>query len=470
MDTSGWSHNALAAVATSADLTLPLIALIAALVICALASAAETSLTSVNRLRIRNQAEEGDENARLIESLRSRPGVYLTTILVINNVAVIVASSLATAIALTFAPQWGGVIATVTISLVVLVFCEVTPKTAAVRNAEAWSRGLVRVVSAAVWLLAPVVALLNAITNALLRLVRAAPSGGMPSVTEEELMLMVSVGEEEGVIEEEERSMIHSIMELDQTNVREIMVPRIDMVTLEADTSLNAAIDLITQGGQSRIPVYDNTIDNIIGVLYAKDLLRELSHPRATDLTVRSIVRPALFVPESKKLDDLLHEMRSQRVHMAIVIDEYGAVAGLVTIEDLVEEIIGDIQDEYDREETLFERISPREFIVDAKMNLDDFNELAGVELEAGEEYDTIGGFVLSQLDKIPSVGDVVPTKTVTLTVLATRGRRVTSIKAVLPASDADAAPNEPPATVAQASDAAAPAHEPRRAKNAHSA
>lgn len=422
----------LAQVASQNALTFEIVVLLLALVLCALASAAETALTSVNRIRIRNLAEDGDVRAQQIERLLLKPSVFLTTILVMNNVAIILATTLATAIALSFSPQWGEVISTILVSFVTLVFCEITPKNAAVHNAEAWARALVPLVRAAAWLFQPINAFLNGITRAILRLLGIPLRRTGPSVTEEELMLLVNVGEEEGILEKDERSMIHSIFGLADTTVREIMVPRIDMVALEADTSIPQAVDIITQGGKSRIPVYDDTIDNILGVLYAKDLLRELSTNHSGQHTVRDLVRPAYFVPESKKLDDLLHELQNQRVHMALVIDEYGAVAGLVTIEDLVEEIIGDIQDEYDREEQLFEQLSSTEYIVDAKMNIDDFNEMIGVELEAGEEYDTVGGFLLSQLDKIPNVGDAVTTPEVKLTVLSTRGRRITKIKAIL--------------------------------------
>ena len=408
-----------------------LFVLVIALILSAISSASETALTSVNRIRIKNFAEDGNVRAKQIEKLLAKPNVFLTTILVINNVAVILASSMATVIALSLSPQWGEVLATVIISLVVLVFCEVTPKNAAVQNAESWALFLVPLIAGMAWLLRPLIILLNGITATIMRVMGIPAHRIGPSVTEDELRLMVNVGEEEGVFEEGERSMIHHIFELSETTVREVMVPRIDMVTLPATTTLAKAVDIITQGGQSRIPVYDETIDNIIGVLYAKDILPELraNHMQAT---VRGIVRSAYFVPESKKLDDLLHELQNQRVHMAIVIDEYGSVVGLVTIEDLVEEIIGDIQDEYDREEREYEVIDHHTYIVAAKMNIDDFNELLGVELEAGDEYDSIGGFLIAMLDKIPSVGDVVKTDAVTLTVMATRGRRITKIQAVL--------------------------------------
>jgi predicted transcriptional regulator len=188
------------------------------------------------------------------------------------------------------------------------------------------------------------------------------------------------------------------------------------------------------QGGQSRIPVMEESIDNIIGVLYAKDLLRVVASHQSP-ATVKRLVRPAYFVPESKRLDDLLRELQQQRVHMAIVVDEYGSVAGLVTIEDVVEEIIGDIQDEYDREEQLIEQVGENEFIVDAKISLDEFNELLDLKLTS-EEYETLGGFMFAQLDKIPTVGDVVRHQNLTMTVLGTKGRRITKVRVVRHAPD----------------------------------
>ncbi len=406
-----------------------LIVLVTALILAALSAAAETALTSVNRIKLRNLAEEGDAAARRVVRLLERPQIFLSTILVASNVAVIVASTVATLLAFdVFAGA--EVVSTLLLALIVLVFCEITPKTAAVQAPERWARVLVGPVEALAFVLRPVIAALTFITGGIVRLFGGQAVRHGPFVTEEELRLLVEVGEEEGVLEEDEREMIHNVFELADTAVREVMVPRIDMVTVEAEATVEEAMTLIIQGGQSRIPVYDDSIDNIIGVLYAKDLLRVVAsdqHPAA----VRTLVRPAYFVPESKRLDDLLRELQQQRVHMAIVVDEYGAVAGLVTIEDLVEEIIGDIQDEYDKEEQLFERVSDNEFIVDAKISLDDVNELLDIEL-TGEGYETLGGFVYAQLDKIPTVGDVVHFENLTITVLSTKGRRVTKVKAVV--------------------------------------
>ena len=414
--------------------------LIVALILCAMASAAETSLTSISRIKLRNLVEEGDKQAAEIDHLLTNPNVFLSTILVVNSVAVIVASSMATVLAIQFSTSLGELLSTVFSSLVVLIFCEITPKTAAVQNPLRWARTFVGPVKGAAWVLRPIVWSLGAITGVLIRLLGGEVKHRGPFVTEEELRLLVSVGEEEGVLEEEETEMIRSIFEFADTSVREVMIPRVDMVTLESDATVDAAVDLALQGGFSRIPVFEENIDNIIGVLYTKDMLKQLREGHNT-LPVRDLVRAAYFVPETKKLDDLLREIRQKRIHMVIVVDEYGSPAGLVTIEDLVEEIVGDIQDEYDREENLYEQVNDNEYVFDAKISVDEFNELMDTELE-NEDYETLGGFLYAQLDKIPNAGDTITYKDLTFTVLSTRGRRITKVRVErkhLPEQDQDA-------------------------------
>jgi CBS domain containing-hemolysin-like protein len=438
VDSSDWPL-ALASAASGAhsftggDWVLTIV-LICALLLAALSAAAETALTSVSKIRMRSLAEEGDARAMRVVRLIEKPQVFLTSILVTSNVSIIVASTVATILALNISTSWGGVVSTIALALFVLIFCEITPKTAAVQAPERWAKRLVGPVEVLSTLLRPINRLLIAVTTGIVRLIGGQPVKHGPFVTEEELRLLVEVGEEEGVLEQDEREMIHNVFELADTAVREIMVPRIDMITIEADDTLEEAMRLIVQGGQSRIPVMEESIDNIIGVLYAKDLLRVVASHQSP-ATVKRLVRPAYFVPESKRLDDLLRELQQQRVHMAIVVDEYGSVAGLVTIEDVVEEIIGDIQDEYDREEQLIEQVGENEFIVDAKISLDEFNELLDLKLTS-EEYETLGGFMFAQLDKIPTVGDVVRHQNLTMTVLGTKGRRITKVRVVRHAPD----------------------------------
>ncbi|HWS84686.1 MAG TPA: hemolysin family protein [Ktedonobacteraceae bacterium] len=412
-----------------AEAWLQVLIMLVALSICAVASAAETALTSISRIKLKNLIEEGDKRAGSIEHLLAKPNSFLATILVFNSVAVIVASSMATVLALRFSENWGEILSSVFLSLFVLIFCEITPKTAAVQNPLRWARALVNPVRAAAWLLRPVVWFLTAITSIFVPMLGGQIKYRGPFVTEEELRLLVTVGEEEGVLEEAETEMIHSIFEFADTTVREVMIPRIDMVTLSSEATVTEAVDLALQGGLSRIPVYEESagIDEIMGILYTKDMLKQMREGHDT-LPIRDLVRPAYFVPETKKLDDLLREIRQNRTHIVMVVDEYGSIVGLVTIEDLVEEIVGDIQDEYDNEEKLYEWVSEDEYIIDAKVSIDDFNELMDMELE-DTDYETLGGFVYAQLDKIPNTGDAVTFDHVTFTVLAKRGRRITKIR-----------------------------------------
>jgi len=409
---------------------LQLIIMVVAFVLCALASAAETSFTSVNRIKLKNLVEEGDQQAFKIENLLVEANVFLSTILIVNSVAVVVASSMATVLTLRFfSASFGEFISSILTSIFVLIFCEISPKTAALQNPLRWARFFIGPVRGAAWLLRPVVWVLNNITSILVRVLGGHMKHLGPFITEDELRLLVTVSEEEGVLEEEETEMIRSIFEFADTTVREVMVPRIDMVTLSSVTTVNQAVDLAIQGGFSRIPVYEDAvgIDEILGILYTKDMLRQLREQHG-DRPVRELVRPAYCVPETKKLDDLLREIRQTRTHMAMVIDEYGSVAGLVTIEDLVEEIVGDIQDEYDQEELLYERVNEDEYIFDAKVSIYDFNELMHMNLD-DRDYETLGGFVYAQLDKIPGIGDTISFEDFIFTVLATRGRRILKIR-----------------------------------------
>jgi CBS domain containing-hemolysin-like protein len=249
----------------------------------------------------------------------------------------------------------------------------------------------------------------------------------MPLVTEEEIKTLVDAGEEEGVIQEEEKEMIYSIFELGDTLAREVMVPRIDIVALDVATPMLEALDTIMQAGHSRIPVFQETIDNVLGVLYAKDLLHYLRENR-TDIPLQKVLREAYFIPETKKASDLLPDLQQRRVHMAIVVDEYGGVAGLVTIEDLLEEIVGEIQDEYDTEEPFVEFLDENAYIFDARVDLDDLNRLMASDLPT-DDSDTLGGFIYTELGKVPVVGDQVVFGEIDFTVESVSGRRIKKVR-----------------------------------------
>ncbi len=255
-------------------------------------------------------------------------------------------------------------------------------------------------------------------------------------VTEAELKNLVDAGEQEGLIEQDERKMIYSIFDLGETLAREIMVPRIDVLALEAQTPLDQSIDALLESGYSRVPVYDEVIDNILGLLYAKDLLNAWRMGNKIG-GLQDLLRPAYFIPEAKKVDELLAEMQARRIHMAVVVDEYGGVAGLVTLEDIVEEIVGEIRDEYDlREEAFFQEVAPGEYICSGRMDLDDFNELMDADLPV-DEADTLGGFIYSQIGRVPSGGESIEVDDLRLTVEQVSKRRIRKVRAqrILPAA-----------------------------------
>jgi CBS domain containing-hemolysin-like protein len=249
----------------------------------------------------------------------------------------------------------------------------------------------------------------------------------------EELKILVERGGEQGILEAEEEQMIHAVIELGDQRIHEVMVPRIAMVTLPATATLDAAIDTVIEGGHSRIPVYEDTVDEIVGILYAKDLLPFLKGEATERPSLRSILRTPVFVPESMSVDDLLHEFQRRKVHLAIVLDEYGGTAGVVTIEDLLEEIVGEIQDEYDEEEPMIVQLTDDEARVDGRAAVDDLEELfdTSLGLEDEDEYDTIGGLIYHRIGGVPKPGDRVEVDGLTLTVETTDGRRVGKVLVV---------------------------------------
>ncbi|MFC2038021.1 hemolysin family protein, partial [Chloroflexota bacterium] len=308
-------------------------------------------------------------------------------------------------------------------ALVMLIFAELVPETIALQHSERLAL-LLAVISLVAM---PIVQLMVWLSNSISRLFGAATRGDLPFVTEEEIKTLVDAGEEEGVIQEEEKDMIYSIFELGDTLAREVMVPRIDVVALDVVTPMLESLDTIMEAGHSRIPIFEETIDNIQGVLYAKDLLPYLREGR-TDVPLKSILREAYYIPETKRASDLLPDLQQRRVHMAIVVDEYGGMAGLVTIEDLLEEIVGEIQDEYDFEEPVFEYVNDNEYVFDARMDLDDLNRLMDVALPT-DDSDTLGGFIYTELGRVPVVGNQVAFGALDFTVESVAGRRIKKVR-----------------------------------------
>jgi len=406
-------------------MTLYIFLLAVSLILATFAAAAETSLTSVSRLRIRTLAEEGNRRAKRVVALHAKPNQYLSTILTINTAAVTVATTSATLLAVSQGSHVPEALITGLLTAFLLVFCEIAPKSLALRYNERIALALADPVEALTVALRPIVAVLTAIAGVLVRTAARGSAPG-PFVTEEELRMLVVMGEQQGVVEQEERQMMMGVLEMTDKAVREIMVPRVDVVAVEADKTVEEVIRLIVDHGHSRIPVYEETNDNIIGVLYAKDLLR---HSGSRSQPVKPLAREAYFTPESKKVGELLHDMQVRKVHIAIVVDEYGGTAGIVTMEDLFEEIVGPIRDEYDiAEQEEIQFLSDSEALLSARVSVDDVCEMLHLDIE-DTEADSIGGYVYERLGEIPKPGATVTLGHARITVETVRRQSIRTIR-----------------------------------------
>jgi putative hemolysin len=412
-------------------LTVLLVLLIAGIIIAAFAALAETTLTSVSRIRMRSLAEQGDRRAKIVVRLHNDPNAYLSTILSLNTTAVIVAST-ATAILidqyLHTIPQ---VVGAIVLSLFVLIFCEIAPKSLALRFNESLALRLARPVALITMLLRPLVGGLTAFSRLLVRAATPGRNVRGPYVTEDELIMLVQMGAQEGVVEQEERQMIAGILEMTDKSVHEVMVPRVDVVAADVTRSVADIIQIVMDSGHSRIPIYEENIDNVVGVIYAKDLLRQ--GVRSDEKRpLRELVREPFFTPETKHVGELLSEMK-RKVHIAIVIDEHGGTAGIVTFEDLMEEIVGPIRDEYDTgepEEVQF--LSESEVLLNGRYPIDDIKDLLDIDL--GEvEADSVGGLVYERLGEIPKVGAKVQLGDATLIVEEVRRQRIQLVRITSP-------------------------------------
>jgi CBS domain containing-hemolysin-like protein len=413
-------------------MSIPVLLLIVSLVLAAFAAASETALTSVSRLRMRSLADEGNRRAEVVVKLHNQPNAYLSTILSVNTVAVIVASTTATLIIASTYHNFPEAAGTAILSVFVLVFCEIAPKSLALRFNERLALILGRPVAALTRILRPLVGGLTLISNSLLRAATRGKGVVGPFVTEEELKLMLHLGQQQGVVEYGEQEMIHGILEMTDKTVREVMVPRIDVIAIDVSGTLSELIDLVVEHGHSRIPVYEDSMDNIVGVVYAKDLLRETAR-NGDRRPIRSLMREPYFTPEVKHVGELLKEMQERKVHMAVVVEEHGGTAGIVTFEDLIEEIVGPIRDEYDvAEEEEVQFLNDCEVLLNARFPVDDIKDL--LHLDVGEtESDSIGGLVYERLGEIPAVGATIQLGDATLTVEQVRRQSIQLVRITSP-------------------------------------
>jgi len=405
---------------------LMILALLVAL--SAFFSGSETALLSLDSLRIQYLVAKGRPRARLLESIRKHPDRLLGAILVGNNLVNIAASVFATVFFVRFYGEHGELLTILILTPVILVFAEVCPKTFAARNPERVSFWVVRPIKLTMVLLGPVVWLVTGMARLMNRFSRSETDG--ESISEDQIRTMISVGEQAGVVGQDKRRMLHGVFELSQIRVRDIMIPRPEVVGIEVSTPFGEVLQIAQQASHSRLLVYEQSLDQVVGVIHSKDILNYVHRPE--DFSLRDVARAPYFVPESQRISGLLQAMRQQRMHLAVVVDEYGGIEGIVTLEDIVEEIVGDIQDEYDADEVLFRELGPGRFLISGSAPLRDVNQK--FELQLSEEHaTTLAGFLLHCLGTIPARGESCQAQGAVFTVRRVVDQRIESIELKLP-------------------------------------
>lgn len=381
------------------------IILVVLLVLSGYFSSAETALTTVNRVRLRELAEEGNKKAENALILLAKPGKMLSTILICNNVVNLSASSLTTTMAARLFGNSFIALATGILTLLLLLFGEITPKTMATLNNEKLTLRYSGIILFLSRILTPIIFIIDKLSNAILRLHKIDPVGARSAMTEFELRTIIEESVKDGVIETEEREMINNVVDLGDTTVKDVMIPRMEMKSISVDATYEELKETFLAEKHTRIPVYEESTDNIVGIINMKDILFYENHE---GFTIRNIMRDPAFTFEHKNTSDLLAEMRQNSIAMMMVLDEYGSTVGLITLEDLLEEIVGEIRDEYDDYENEFiVEMGPNRYLIDGSMKLDDVNDALDLCLES-KDYDSIGGLIIQQLDSIPEEGQSV--------------------------------------------------------------
>ena len=390
----------------SSDVT-QLIILFILLLLSGFFSSAETALTTVNKIRLRYLAEEGSKRAATILKITENSGKMLSAILIGNNIVNLSASALTTSLAYNL----GGpavAIASVVLTVLILLFGEITPKTLASIHSEKLALLYAPVIDVFMKVMTPVIFIINSLSNLIMLILRIDPNAKMNTMTENELRTIVDVSHEDGVIESEEKEMIYNVFDLGDAKAKDVMVPRVNVTFADIDSSYAELIALFREDKFTRLPVYEGSKDNVVGTINMKDLL--LFDNNQKEFHIKDILREAYFTYEYKNISELLVEMRTASFNIAIVLDEYGETAGLITLEDILEEIVGEIHDEYDEnEEENIRQINPLEYIVEGSTNLDDLNDSLDLQLES-EDYDSVGGFIIEHLDRLPEEKDEITT------------------------------------------------------------
>ena len=413
------------------DGVIQCISLVVLLFLSAFFSASETALTTVNRIKLESLADEGSKKAKTVLKLLDKPLKMLSTILIANNIVNLSASALSTTIAIKL---WGNsyvALATGVLTFLVLIFGEITPKTMATTKSEKMALNVGNIVYFLSKVLTPVIFVVDFIANGILKLFRIDPKEARSAMTEYEFRTIVETSHEDGVLESEERQMIYNVVDLGDSLAKDIMIPRIEMACVNVEATYEELKEVFDKEKFTRIPVFEESTDNIIGIINMKDLLF-LDHPE--EINIRDIMREASFTFEHKKTSDLLAEMRQNSIPMVLVLDEYGDTVGLITLEDLLEEIVGEIRDEFDEEEKeRIQVIGEQEYLVEGSVKLDDFNDAVGTSFDS-EDYDSIGGLIIEKLDHLPEAGEAAELEDgTTLQVMEMDKNRIDKVKITLP-------------------------------------
>jgi putative hemolysin len=421
---------------------LEIVALVVLIAGSAFFSGSEAALISLSRLHARAMVERGIKGAPAVVRLLEDRNRFLTSILIGNTVVLLGADSLATTLFIHEGVPNAAIWSTLVMTVCILTFGEIIPKTIAVASNERWSVRLAPLVERVSWVLTPVSMAFLFLTNQIVRIFGVAPVAYGPFVTEDDIRNIVNVGVEQNVIEDGEREMIHSIIQFGDTIVREVMTPRPDMISVEVNASARRALDLVIADGYSKLPVYEESIDNVIGVVHDRELLISLSNGTLSQTPIRALMRPITLVPETKRVSELLREMQRNKFSLAVVVDEYGGTAGIVTMEDLLEEIVGEIRDEHDEgEEEPIRILSEHEAQVDAGTNIEDVNAKLGLHLPH-EEFETIGGLAVGLFGHLPHEGEEVAAGDhVRLRIERTRGRRILALTVFMDVPEGEASP-----------------------------
>ena len=390
----------------SSDVT-QLIILLILLGLSAFFSSAETALTTVNKIRIRSLAEDGNKRAKTVLKITDDSGKMLSAILIGNNIVNLSAASLTTSLAYSFGGSMVA-IASGILTVLILLFGEITPKTMATIHAEKMALIYAPIISIFMKVMTPVIFIINGLSIGVLFLLRVDPNAKNDLMTETELRTIVDVSHEDGVIESDEREMIYNVFDLGDAKAKDVMVPRVHVTFADVNSTYEELLDIFREDKFTRLPIFEDTTDNVVGTINMKDLLL---YDNTKEFHIRDILREAYFTYEYKSISELLVEMRQASFNIAIVLDEYGETAGLITLEDILEEIVGEIHDEYDEnEEDFVQEVSEREYIIEGSMNLDDLNDRLDLDLNS-EEYDSLGGFIIERLDRLPEAGDSIVTE-----------------------------------------------------------